>query len=361
VVTSEVPPLLVIELLHRVVDIFTEYFESISPDTLKDNFSTVYQLLEEMLDNGYPLTTEPNALKAMIQPPTAMGRVAAAVTGKSGVSDVLPDGTISSMPWRKANVKYTQNEIYLDVVEEIDAIVDPNGQIVSSEVSGTIFANSRLSGVPDLTLGFQDPDVIDDCSFHPCVRYNRYERDKVVSFVPPDGQFELMKYRVNAQSTVSGPIYCQPQITYADEHNSGHGRLTINVGIKPMSSVIVPNRKSFAVEDIVVTIPFPRSVRTTNLTANVGSCLYDEAQKVATWTIGKMNAGSTGRSPTLSGTMVLHGDLPEESPPLTLTWKVPTASVSGLAVSSLQISGESYRPYKGVRTITRSGRYQIRT
>ena len=28
------------------------------------------QLLEEMMDNGYPLTTEPNALKAMIMPPT---------------------------------------------------------------------------------------------------------------------------------------------------------------------------------------------------------------------------------------------------------------------------------------------------
>ena len=33
---------------------------------IKDNFSTVYQLLEEMIDNGWPLTTEPNALKAMI-------------------------------------------------------------------------------------------------------------------------------------------------------------------------------------------------------------------------------------------------------------------------------------------------------
>ena len=47
----------------------------------------------------------------------------------------------------------------------------------------------------DLALHFSDPSVIDDCSFHPCVRYNRFERDNVVSFVPPDGEFELMKYR----------------------------------------------------------------------------------------------------------------------------------------------------------------------
>jgi AP-3 complex subunit mu len=35
---------------------------------------------------------------------------------------ILPDGTISNMPWRKTGVKYAQNEIYLDIIEEIDAI-----------------------------------------------------------------------------------------------------------------------------------------------------------------------------------------------------------------------------------------------
>lgn len=62
---------------------------------------------------------------------------------------------------------------------------------MSAEVSGFIFANSRLSGLPDLSLSFVDADVIDDCAFHPCVRYNRYEKDRTVSFVPPDGQFEV--------------------------------------------------------------------------------------------------------------------------------------------------------------------------
>ncbi len=35
----------------------------------------VYQLLEEMLDYGFPLTTEPNALKDMIRPPTIMSEL----------------------------------------------------------------------------------------------------------------------------------------------------------------------------------------------------------------------------------------------------------------------------------------------
>ncbi|KAM3568512.1 hypothetical protein VYU27_009367 [Nannochloropsis oceanica] len=73
-----------------------EYLGGLDDASIKDNFSTVYQLLEEMMDNGYPLTTEPNALKAMIRPPTLLSRLEAAATGKArGVSEVLPDGTVS--------------------------------------------------------------------------------------------------------------------------------------------------------------------------------------------------------------------------------------------------------------------------
>lgn len=31
---------------------------------------------------------------------------------------------MSSIPWRKAGVKYAQNEIYFDIIEEIDATIE---------------------------------------------------------------------------------------------------------------------------------------------------------------------------------------------------------------------------------------------
>jgi len=49
------------------------------------------------------------------------------------------------------------------------------------------------------------------------------------------------------------------------------------------------------------------------------------------------------------------------APNLSVSWKIPLASVSGLSVSGLSVTGESYRPYKGVRNITKSGKFQIRT
>lgn len=57
-----------------------------------------------------------------------------------------------------------------------------------------IHANS-INCAP-LQLIFANPAIIEDCSFHPCVRYARFEREQVVSFVPPDGAFQLMSVRV---------------------------------------------------------------------------------------------------------------------------------------------------------------------
>jgi AP-3 complex subunit mu len=73
---DEISPLLVIEFLHRIADMFVEYFGSPADESaIKDNFSTVYQLLEEMVDYGWPLMTEPNALQSIIRPPDVMGKV----------------------------------------------------------------------------------------------------------------------------------------------------------------------------------------------------------------------------------------------------------------------------------------------
>jgi AP-3 complex subunit mu len=305
VTVQETPTLLVFEFLQRLIDIFVEYFGEFDETIIKDNFSTVYQILEEMMDFGYPLTTEPNALKAMIEPPTLISRLTSVTIGyKSGVSDTLPSATISNMPWRKADVKYAANEIYLDIIEEVDAIIDKHGQLVSFDVTGSIMGNSRLSGVPDLTLQFVDPSVIDDCSFHPCVRYNRYERDHAVSFVPPDGQFELMRYRPVLQVPGTGgpggtkgsskdmssyggasrmvgfgsssapstapsqqqssssagfqfipPLFCQPQVSMGTSSMSSisssssasfdaslTGHISVTIGTRPDSTLIFPNR-----------------------------------------------------------------------------------------------------------------------
>jgi len=343
---QEVPPLLVIDFLHRACDIFQEYFGPISESSLKENFVVVYQLLEEMMDNGLPFTTEPNILKDMIKPPSLVSDVFRGVTGQSNMSESLPEGGLTAIPWRKLGVKYANNEIFFDIIEELDCIIDSNGLVISSEVNGEIQCNCKLTGMPDLTLTFNNPHVLDDVSFHPCVRYNRWDVDRVLSFVPPDGSFKLMNYRVKGQLQM--PIYVKPQINFTETG----GRVNVMVGTKNITS-------DKPVESVVVQIPFPKSIVSANLASNIGSAQYDEVTKVCTWHIGKIPRDKT---PQLQGTVAVPvgGPPPEGTPTLTAQFKIMMYAASGIKVQSLACN-ERYKPYKGVRSITKGGKFQIRS
>ncbi|CAL8167062.1 unnamed protein product [Prunus armeniaca] len=143
--------------------------EALVGNDVVDQLSKFNQLLDEMIDNGFPLTIEPNILREMIAPPNIVNKMLSVVTGNSSnMSDTLPSATSSCIPWRTADPKYANNEVYVDLVEEMDTI---DGVLVKCEIYGEVQVNSHLSSVPDLTLSFANPSILDDVRFHPCVRF----------------------------------------------------------------------------------------------------------------------------------------------------------------------------------------------
>lgn len=62
------------------------------------------------------------------------------------MGDQLPTGQLSVVPWRRTGVKYTNNEAYFDVVEEIDAIIDKSGRhCVGAKGRGRLLSLSARS------------------------------------------------------------------------------------------------------------------------------------------------------------------------------------------------------------------------
>jgi len=118
-VHGETPPLMVIELLYKIVDTFERYIGKVSDFGIKQNFVTVYQLLDEMIDNGFPITTEISLLQDLVKPPQsllqAVGNIVTQAKSGNGRSPV---------PWRKLGIRYANNEIFFDFVEEMNCIVD---------------------------------------------------------------------------------------------------------------------------------------------------------------------------------------------------------------------------------------------
>lgn len=49
--------------LHRLCEVLTEYFKELEEESIRDNFVIIYELLDEMMDFGYPQVTETKILQ----------------------------------------------------------------------------------------------------------------------------------------------------------------------------------------------------------------------------------------------------------------------------------------------------------
>ena len=49
---------------------------------------------------------------------------------------------------------------------------------------------------------------LDDCQFHQCVRLGKFDSDRSISFIPPDGEFELMRYVRRQRRRNLRPLTC---------------------------------------------------------------------------------------------------------------------------------------------------------
>jgi AP-1 complex subunit mu len=134
-----------------------------------------------------------------------------------------PMAVTNAVSWRSEGIKHRKNEIFLDVVERLNLLVAANGTLLRSEILGSLKMRSYLSGMPELKLGLNDKLLfeatgrrtggrgmskgkaveMEDIKFHQCVRLARFENDRTISFIPPDGEFELMSYRLNTQVRAS--------------------------------------------------------------------------------------------------------------------------------------------------------------
>ncbi|KAK4275622.1 hypothetical protein QN277_018669 [Acacia crassicarpa] len=343
----EMPPLMGIEFLCRVADVLNDYLGGLNEDLIKDNFVIVYELLDEMIDNGFPLTTEPNILQEMIAPPNIVSKMLSVVTGNSSnVSDVLPGATASRVPWRTADAKYANNEVYVDLVEEMDAIISRDGVLVKCEINGEVQVNSHITGIPDLTLSFANPSILDDVRFHRCVRFRPWESHQVLSFVPPDGQFKLMSYRV--RKLKSTPIYVKPQLT----SDGGTCRVNVMVGIR--------NDPGKTIDSVTVQFILPPCVLSADLTSNHGT-VNIFSDKTCTWSIGRI---PKDKAPSMTGTLVLENGLERLHvfPTFRVGFRIMGVALSGLQIEKLDLlKSVPYRFYKGFRALTQAGEFEVRS
>ena len=193
--------------------------------------------------------------------------------------------------------------------------------------------------------------VLDDCNFHECVRLDDFEAQRLLSFVPPEGEFVVLNYRTAGD--FRAPFRVLPQIEEATPY-----QLEIIVLVR--SEIPDTNYGS----DVTITVPCPRNCTAASATAPSGSSAdYNATQRKLTFHVKKFQGGlelAFRAKITLSS--ICTAQTRKEIGPVSMTFEIPMYNVSNLQVKYLRIAeaSQNYNPYRWVRYVTRSSSYVCR-
>lgn len=311
------------------------------------------------------ITTE-GVKSAIVNSPTDSSRITQQATG--------------ALSWRRSDIKYRKNEAFVDVIEDVNLLMSATGTVLRADVNGQIVMRAYLSGTPECKFGLNDRLLLDtgessggnggrggglqgggkatraaagsvtleDCQFHQCVKLGRFDADRIISFVPPDGEFELMRYR--ATENVNLPFKVHPIV-----REIGTTKVEYSVAIKANYSA-----KLFA-SNVVVRIPTPLNTAKTVERTSQGRARYEPEHNNIVWKIPRFSGQSEF---VLNAEATLTSMTHQKAwsrPPLSLSFSILMFTSSGLLVRYLKVFEKgNYSSVKWVRYMTRAGSYEIR-
>jgi len=362
-------PCFAVEMLTRLTKVFKDYCGILSEETIRTNFILVYELLDEIVDFGFVQGTSTELLKAYVfnEP---------VVVEKRKQNFKIPDMNSKTTPstavdkpitFQEKKGKKQKNEIFVDIYEKISLTFNSSGYILNSSIDGTIQMKSYLAGNPELKLALNEELVVgkgsggggygaievDDCNFHECCRLDNWENQRVLNFLPPDGEFVVMNYRIT--SDFRAPFRIFPFFELVSPYKA---ELIIKVRAD------VPEEKYGG--NVVVQFPVPKCTSSVVNDLGVGvvgqAADYDAKERKVVWRIKKFTGGS---EQTLRTKITLDKNstaaIRKEIGPISMQFEIPMYNPSNLQVKYLRIlENASYNPYRWVRYVTRSQSYVCR-
>uniref|UniRef100_A0A8B9MXC2 Adaptor related protein complex 2 subunit mu 1 n=1 Tax=Accipiter nisus TaxID=211598 RepID=A0A8B9MXC2_9AVES len=322
---------MVFEFLYKMCDVMTAYFGKISEENIKNNFVLIYELLDEILDFGYPQNSETGALKTFItqqgiksqfQTKEEQSQITSQVTGQIG--------------WRREGIKYRRNELFLDVLESVNLLMSPQGQVLSAHVSGRVVMKSYLSGMPECKFGMNDKIVIE--------KQGKGTADET-------GKSELGRYRTTKDIIL--PFRVIPLV-----REVGRTKLEVKVVIKSNF------KPSLLAQKIEVRIPTPLNTSGVQVICMKGKAKYKASENAIVWKIKRMAGMKESQISAEIELLPTNDKKKWARPPISMNFEVPFAP-SGLKVRYLKVfepklNYSDHDVIKWVRYIGRSGIYETR-
>ncbi|RMD42511.1 hypothetical protein DV735_g2613, partial [Chaetothyriales sp. CBS 134920] len=348
----------IFEFLYRFIGLGKGYFGKLDEDAVKNNFVLIYELLDEILDFGYPQNTDVDVLKMYITPDNISSAIRSVSAPAQETSRITMQAT-GAQSWRRGDIKYRKNEAFVDVIEDVNLLMSATGTVLRADVTGQIVMRAYLSGTPDFGAGKATTSTstsaaaagsvtLEDCQFHQCVQLGRFDTDRTISFVPPDGEFELMRYR--ATENVSLPF-----TVHAIVREVGTTRVEYSIAIRANFGP-----KLFAT-NVAVRIPTPLNAAKITERTTQGKARYEPESNCIVWKISRFVGGSEFVLSADAQLTAMTTHKAWSRPPLSMTFSLLMFTSSGLLVRYLKVFEKSnYSSVKWVRYMTRAGSYEIR-
>lgn len=357
----------VLEMLTRVTKVFKDYCGVLTEESIRVNFVLIYELLDEILDFGYVQDTSTELLKAYVfNEPVLMSK---AKQNFRMNSRTVPSSAVERPIQNESNKKgkKRKNEIFVDIYERINITFNANGVALSSSIDGNITMKSYLAGNPELRLALNEEMVIgrgsgqssfgvleiDDCNFHECCNLENFDSQRLLSFVPPDGEFVVMNYRIT--NDFRTPFRIFPFFELVKPYK-------IELIIKIRADIPEHNYGG----NVVISFPVPKSTSSVSSELGVGvvgqSSEYDQQERRVIWKIKKFVGGTEQTLRTKITLNAAHtSTVRKDVGPISMMFEIPMYNPSGLQVRYLRIlENAGYNPYRWVRYVTRSSSYVCR-
>jgi len=175
----------------------------------------------------------------------------------------------------------------------------------------------------------------------------KFDSERTITFIPPDGEFELMRYRVTAPSQ---PFRLLPNIV-----EQGKTKLLANLKI----SADFP--EELRATNVIIKIPMPPTAALAKINVDRGRARYEPGERALVWRISSFPGKSEC---SLDATVDLLPDTKEKAwvrPPINMDFQIPMHSASGVQVRFLKVyEKSSYQTSRWVKYQTKAGEYQMR-
>jgi len=367
---ENVSPAFILEFLQKIASLCKDYCGVVHEEAVRYNFALIYELLDEVLDYGYPQSTSTDELKEFIfNEPHPLQRSSAAQkplpTMNLFGAPSAPDKKVAASSAPMKSVMKEKNEVFIDVIERLTVVVSDNGQIIKYHLDGCIKVQSFLAGSPQIRIDLNEnlrirnwennvvsrdmtSAIFDDVSLHECVNQDEFEKHRSLLFSPPAGGWVAFRYSIFNLSELPFQVN-----SFLEE--SGDDTLVLRLRVR----CTVPSQHHAVA--VAATVPLPKST-TNDPSLGNPAMEYKQKEKLLVWNIKRIHGGSEQSCNIKINVPTITRKCKQEFGPVRLTFEFPAFVKSGLKVKTLKVieANGMYTPARWIRYITHTDSFEVR-